>query len=192
MLGGIGNRLKALKLKNLETDRKIRTGYRDEEVAEKIVEVLEDMGSANLTELCRTIGCGKSTIYRAVKILETKGIIETRLIRGRRIAILKERTPAYLKVLAALTALTSFLCYLDFRSASALTVNMNMNSNPGVVQPSTAPAFIIILSILAGYWIAVLMLKPNDVAEACSNLKKFLEESLFRIESVLGLKGRKT
>ena len=184
-----------LKLKtHLKTHRnsKIRTGYRDEEVAEKIVEVLEDMGSANLTELCRIIGCGKSTIYRAVSILESKGIIETRLIRGRRIAILKERTPAYLKALAGLTAFVFFLCYLDFRSASVVTVNMHSNPSAGVVLPSVAPASIVVLSILAGYWAAVLMLKPNDVAEACSNLKKFLEESLLKVEGFLGLRGRKT
>ena len=69
-----------------------------------------------------------------------------------------------------------------------------MHSNPsaGVVLPSVAPASIVVLSILAGYWAAVLMLKPNDVAEACSNLKKFLEESLLKVEGFLGLRGRKT
>jgi len=154
---------------------------RVEEVKEKVIEYLRENGSANVSELMRYAKCGKATIYKAIRELEENGVIKTRMVRNRRLVYLVEGVPSYLKYLTAVTLAVLSLAFVSFtyQTADVMTVNLSDLNNSVKIEKinyyciiDLPPLiFLMVTSVLIGYWLAVLTLKYNDIVETVDYIK---------------------
>jgi biotin operon repressor len=148
-------------------------------IEDRIVEYLRENGSANMSELCRELKCGRQTIYDAVRSLEDDGKVKSNLIRGKRVVTLRESIPSYLKILTVFTAFSIVLFKLEYPFHSFITVNLD-SSNTVVMYPSFS---IIILSMLSGFWTAVFILRQDDIVESIYALKRFYNAFISALKS---------
>lgn len=152
---------------------------RTDEIKVKIVEYLRENGSASISELVREFKCGRQVVYDAVKELQAENKVRTELRRGRRLVILTGVVPRYIKVLTTLTILNVMLVLL-FTSAQSDLIQIHLANeyNNGILISSTFPPFVITLSILFGFWLAVFLLKREDLQEVNVYLKRTTGEIL--------------
>lgn len=154
-------------------------------VAEKIIEILKENGSLNMSELYRELNregkCSRGKLYDAIRELEEKSVVRTVLHKGRRIVTLRQTVPLYLKVLTGFTLVSLILFYLETPLNNKLVVNLSSDVSAMVVYPSFS---IILLSMLSGFWVAVLILRQSDVIEALYTLKRCMMPVLSRIENL--------
>jgi len=137
-----------------------------EEVRLKVIEYLRDNGSANISELVREIGCGKQTVYDVVASLEAEGRAKSSIVRGKRIVRLTAIMPDYLKVLTSVTILLLLFTRIPLLKPS-LVVHTDAEGCL-VVYPSIA---VFLLSIVFGFWMAVVVLKQEDLIETYHSIK---------------------
>lgn len=162
---------------------------RVEEVKERVIEYLKENGCANVSELMRYAKCGKATIYKAIKELESKGVIKTKMVKNRKMVYLIENIPNYLKYLTVLTLIVSFLTLFSLspKPSDVITVNLSdLNQcekfNHYYIIELPPLIFISTLSVLIGYWLAVLTLKHDDIFETINYIKsKFNIQKLKRL-----------
>jgi len=144
-----------------------------DEVKEKVIEYLKDKGSANISELMRYANCGRQTIYDAIKELESEGKVKTQMVRNRRMVLLNQGVPTYLKSLFWLTFVIALVNVFMLHHPSDRLMVVDLHNNNEVLYiPAPPIAPIVALSILIGYWLAVLTLKFEDVREALDCLKR--------------------
>ena len=143
-----------------------------DEVKEMVIEYLKDKGSANISELMRYANCGRQTIYDAINELVSEGKVKTQMVRNRRMVLLNRGVPAYLKSLFLLTVVVALVNVFMLYHPSDKLMVVDLHNNSEVLYISAPPiAPIVALSILVGYWLAVLTLKFEDVREALDSVK---------------------
>jgi|GEM_PF-5553894 len=136
-------------------------------VKERVVEYLKHNGSANISELVRTLNCGRQTIYDVVGELEQEGKVTSELYRGKRIVKLVEGIPVYITVLMFLTAISTMWLVL---SSYYEMFFVKLDSDAVVVVGNPLP--LVILSHLTGFWLAVFLLKPEDLEYIAYTIKR--------------------
>jgi len=145
-----------------------------DDVKEKVIDYLKDNGSANMSELCRVIGCGRQTIYNAVQDLEDEGIVKSELVHNRRVVVIVGGVPVYL---VYTTLFTIFIAVLYIVGKL-----MNIQLILSVVYT--------VISMLYGFWVGIIILRMEDVRESI-NLVKSTYKRLFRETKVCNLIKRK-
>ena len=152
-----------------------------DEVREKVIDYLKENGSANMTELWREIGCGKQTIYDVVRELEEEGKVKSSIVRGRRVVTLIGIIPNYLKTLIVVTFSTLILFGVETK-ANPIIVNTSGGWDYTSSIVAYPPISTVLLSLLTGFWIAVFMLRYDDVYESYLTIKKQLMKLIDQID----------
>jgi len=151
------------------------TQMRIEQVKTQIVEYLEENGSASVSELVRAVGCGKSTIYEALSELESAGKVQSTMYRNRRMISLTYGIPKYVKALLAVTILC-ILSFIFFTSHPSQTMTVNLNGAKVVyvfIGPAIVP--VIALSVITGFWMAIVVLKYEDLYGFVRIVRSFVQ-----------------
>jgi len=136
-------------------------------VKERVVEYLKHNGSANISELVKALNCGRQTIYDVVSELEQEGRVTSELYRGKRIVKLVEGIPVYVTVLMILSVFSVIWLVI-----SAYYEIFFVKLDSGVVVLIGNPLPLIITSIITGFWLAVFVLKPEDLEYIAYRLKR--------------------
>lgn len=144
-----------------------------EEAREKILEYLEENGSANVSQLARVVGCGKSTLYDAIAELEAEGKIKSEMKRNQRVIVLTCIVPKYIKALFWLTLAFILFYYYAYSNPSKIKINFN-GSEYMYIGLEFIPLFI--LSILVGFWLGVIILKEEDLEPIRMIIKRALDK----------------
>ena len=153
-----------------------------DEVKEKVIEYLEKNGMSHVSELQRAIGCGRGTIYRAIRELEEEGKVVTKKKRDKRYVELRGCIPSYLKILIVATVIVAIITVYDLNfNGMGMVINLSSHDEVTVVhEVNVSPVF---ASFLVGFWVATIAFRFEDLVNVYSlakaRLRRFGERMVF-------------
>lgn len=152
---------------------------------EKIIQYLKDNGMSHVSELQRAIGCGRSTIYKAIAELEDEEKITSIKRRDKRYIKLRMFVPTYIKMLIVATVFIAIFTYYDFMIKDVgVVINFSTHKNVAFIQDVKVSP--ILVSFLLGFWIATVMFRSEDLETVYFILKakcrRFISEKLRKLK----------
>lgn len=151
-------------------------------VKAKIVEYLNENGSAIVSDVYRYVGCGKETFYRALNELIREGVIEDSRRGKYRVIFLKNVVPSYVKVIAIITIFVVILSVVPYSDGGAFEINMD--SGVKVVPYPDKSFFYLVMIYLLGVWTGVIVLKPEDLRPIVDNVYSLIRKVYSAVKNV--------